>query len=336
MSSDLKKRGLGRGLAALLANTSGEAPADLAASVTADAAPPAQAAPGAAQNTPRQVPLDALAPNPHQPRGQFDADSLAELAESIRVHGIIQPLVVAPAPEQEGRYWIIAGERRWRAARLAGLDTVPVILHAGSEEITAQALTELALVENIQRDDLNAIEEALAYQSLIAGHGLTQAEVAERVGKSRSAVANAVRLLGLPAAVQEAVVEGRIAAGHARALLALPGAESMAQLLREIEEQALSVRGAEALVKQWLEAAQAAQAAAAQAEAEPLPVKAAPDAQLLAHLGQLENRFRSALGTKVNLNRNEDGSGRLVVHFYSDDDLHNIYRLIAGEEDEAS
>lgn len=325
MSSDLKKRGLGRGLAALLANTSGELPA--AAPEAAPASSPADAPGGDAP--PRQVPLDTLSPNPHQPRGHFDPDSLAELAESIRIHGIIQPLVVTPAPEQEGHYWIIAGERRWRAARLAGLLTAPVIVRAA----TPQALTELALVENIQRDNLNAIEEALAFQSLLDDYGLTQAEVAERVGKSRSAVANTLRLLGLPEAVQAAIVAGRISAGHARALLPLPDAESMAVLLQEIEERQLSVRATETLVKQWLDA-QAEALAAAQAETE-TPARRAPDPQMLAHLGHLENRFRSALGTKVNLNRNDDGSGRLVVHFYSDEDLETIYRLIAGE-DEAS
>ena len=171
----------------------------------------------------REVALDRLSPNPHQPRSQFDAASLGELADSIRVHGIIQPLVVTPARDQAGHYWIIAGERRWRAARLADLTAVPVLVR----EASPQALTELALVENIQRDDLNALEEALAYQALMNDYGLTQAEVAERVGKSRSAVANAVRLLALPEPAQQAVVAGRISAGHARALLALPDTDLM-------------------------------------------------------------------------------------------------------------
>jgi ParB family chromosome partitioning protein len=317
MSNDPKKRGLGRGLAALLANTSGEPPAGAGP----EGGQPAGQSSGSP--TPHLVDLDALAPNPHQPRGQFDVDSLAELAESIRVHGIIQPLVVTPAPGQEGRYWIIAGERRWRAARQAGLTSAPVIVRGAS----AQALTELALVENIQRDDLNAVEEARAYQALMDNYGLTQVEVAERVGKSRPAVANAVRLLGLPPAAQQAIVEGRIAAGHARALLALPDAASTAAVLDEVERGGLSVRQTEALVKRWLEE----QAAVAPADAP--PARPAPDPQLLAHLGHLEDRFRSALGTKVNLNRNDDGSGRLVVHFYSDDDLEAIYRLVAGEDE---
>lgn len=335
MSNDPKKRGLGRGLAALLANTSGEQPAHAGGSAGAGPQPAPAGADAASHSgqtasddAPRLLALDALSPNPHQPRGQFDPGSLAELAESIRVHGIIQPLVVTPVtpiPEHAGHFWIIAGERRWRAARLAGLEQVPVIVRAA----TQQALTELALVENIQRDNLNAIEEALAYQALINGYGLTQSEVAERVGKSRSAVANTLRLLGLPPMTQQALVEGRIAAGHGRALLALPDAASILTLAGEIEQRQLSVRQAETLVKQWLDA-QAAPAAEPTAES---PAKGAPDPQRLAHLGHLESRFRSALGTKVNLNRNEDGSGRLVVHFYSDEELEAIYQLIAGADE---
>ncbi len=197
---------------------------------------------------------------------------------------------------------------------------MPVLVRDASP----QALTELALVENIQRDDLNALEEAFAYHALMNDYGLTQAEVAERVGKSRSAVANSVRLLALPEAAQQAIVAGRISAGHARALLALPDTGLMLAGLDEIERRQLSVRQAEALVKQWLETPP-------QKVAEtPKPTQ---DPQLVAHITHLENQFRSALGTKVNLNRNEDGTGRLVVHFYSDDDLEAIYRLIAGTDE---
>jgi ParB family chromosome partitioning protein len=317
MSTDSKKRGLGRGLAALLGNTAGELPGDAASEAAASLQEPAEREPG--RQSAHEVPVTLLGPNPHQPRKEFDAASLDELADSIRVHGIIQPLVVTPASEQPGHYWIIAGERRWRAARLAGKERVPVIVRTAS----AQALTELALVENIQRDDLNALEEALAYQALMSDYGLTQAEVAERVGKSRSAVANAVRLLMLPEAVQAALVAQRISAGHARALLALPDNTTMLAAQEEIERRQLSVRQAEALVKEWLE----------QPPAQPETPKTQPNPQLAAHIHHLENRFRSALGTKVNLNRNEDGSGRLVVHFYSDDDLEAILHLVAGTDE---
>ncbi len=318
MSNEAKKRGLGRGLAALLANTV-EGEEGRQAAVPGEGAEAAQTAAGSREQGTQQLALEALSPNPHQPRSQFDAASLEELADSIRAHGVIQPLLVTPAPEGAGHYWIIAGERRWRAARLAALTTVPVIVRAA----TAQALTELALVENIQRDDLNALEEALAYQALISDYGLTQAEVAARVGKSRSAVANAVRLLSLPQPAQAAVAAGRISAGHARALLALSEEEAVLAALREVERRQLSVRQTEALVKQWLEAA-----------AQPQPgAQPQPDLRLLAHLGHLENRFRSVLGTKVNLSRNDDGSGRLVVHFYNDDDLAALYQQIAGEDE---
>jgi ParB family chromosome partitioning protein len=310
MANDSKKRALGRGLAALLANTSGEDPALPAAEETHPGE--RAAAPGA-----QEIALDLLSPNPHQPRKEFDAQSLQELADSIRVHGIIQPLVVTQAGDDPQRFWIVAGERRWRAARLAGLAAAPAIVRAAS----SQALTELALVENIQRADLNALEEAQAYAALMEEHGLTQAEVAERVGKSRPAVANALRLLGLPAETQAALVEGRITAGHARALLSLPDAAAMLLALDEIERRGLSVREAEALVKQWNEL---------RVQEPPAP-KAQPDPRVAAHIVHLENRFRSALGTKVQLNRNDDGSGRLVVHFFNDGDLEHLYRLIAGE-----
>ena len=177
MSTDAKKRGLGRGLAALLGESANEA------AVAAQEQAHAQSATGLdTHENARQVALDLLSPNPHQPRSQFDAESLSELADSIRVHGIIQPLVVTPAIDNPGHFWIIAGERRFRAARLAELQTVPVLVR----EASPQALTELALVENIQRDDLNALEEALAFQALMNDYGFTQAEVAERVGKSRT------------------------------------------------------------------------------------------------------------------------------------------------------
>lgn len=302
MSNDLKKRGLGRGLGALIMNTTG--------------APPAGSA-GSEGGGVRHLRIDDLSPNPHQPRTHFDAATLTELADSIRAHGIIQPLVVTAVPDQPEVYWIVAGERRWRAARLAGLAAVPAIVR----EASPQQLREWALVENVQRDDLNPLEEAAAFQALMVDFGLTQAEVAARVGKSRSAVANTVRLLNLPPEAQQAVVDGRISAGHARALLSLPAVDLMQSALADILARDLSVRQAELLVKQML-------------EAPPHPAaKPSVDPQLQAHLSHLEDRFRSALSTRVSLNRNDDGSGRLVVHFYNDDDLDAIYRLITGVDE---
>lgn len=304
MTLDTKKRGLGRGLGALITNTSGE-----------PAGAEVRAMDGA-----RTLPVAALHPNPHQPRSTFDPLTLQELADSIRAHGIIQPLVVTAAQGEPG-YWIIAGERRWRAAQQAGLPEVPVIVR----EASPQQLTEWALVENVQRDDLNPIEEATAYHALMHDYGLTQAEVAERVGKSRPAVANAVRLLQLPLPLQQAVIDGAISAGHARALLALPDASRQQAALEQIVGHELNVRQTEALVKRLLESSPPAPRSA--------PAPAPEDAQQAAYWRELENRFRASLGTKVSLDHNKEGGGRLVIHFYSDDDLAAIYRLIAGDAD---
>ena len=303
MTAESKRRGLGRGLGALIVDT---------AVTPASAEVVAQAEAGGI----RMLAIDHLAPNPHQPRAQFDAAALDELAASIRTHGIIQPIVVSGVHDKQEHFWIVAGERRWRAAQQAGLTSVPVIVR----EATPQQLMEWALVENVQRADLNAIEEAIAYQALMVEFGLTQADVAERVGKSRPAIANTVRLLALPLDVQAAVVDERITAGHARALLALPDAASMQRALDEVTKRELNVRQTELLVRRLNEPPP---------EAAPSPQ---PAPEFEAQLRHLEGRFRSALGTKVSLTRNQDGTGRLVVHFFSDDDLESIYRLIAGEE----
>jgi ParB family chromosome partitioning protein len=255
-----------------------------------------------------QIPISAITPNPMQPRTALDADALAELAASIREHGLIQPLIVT----QQGpdRYQLIAGERRWQASRMAGLDRVPVIV----KEATPQQALELALVENIQRADLNPLEEAAAYRQLVDEFGLTQEQVAERVGKSRVAVTNAIRLLRLPAEVKQALADGTIREGHARALLALPTAEAQIAALKTVITKALSVRQTEELVRRLL--------AEPPAKKEEVPVS--PEAQAL------EEEFRDSLGTKVNLYRNRKGRGRLVIHFYSEEDLQAIYDLIVG------
>jgi ParB family chromosome partitioning protein len=302
MTTEPKKRGLGRGLGALIMDT---------ALTPAGPEIVAQAEAGGMQ----MLAIDRLLPNPHQPRATFDAAALAELAASIHTHGIIQPLVVTAAPGSPGHFWLIAGERRWRAARLAGLQEVPVILR----EATPQQLMEWALVENVQRADLNALEEATAYQALMEEFGLTQAEVAARVGKSRPVIANTVRLLGLPLEAQQAVIDGVITAGHARALLGLPDAAAIRHALGEVVKRDLNVRQTEELVRRLCAP-----------PPEAAPVVVTPEVQQ--HLQHLENRFRAALGTKVSLSRNQDGAGKLIVHFYNDDDLESIYHLIAGEE----
>jgi ParB family chromosome partitioning protein len=277
-----QRRGLGKGLEALI--PAGET----SASAMVD------------------VPVAAITRNPMQPRGSLDPDAMAELAASIREHGLIQPLVVTQqGPE---RYQLIAGERRWQAARIAGLATVPVII----KEATPQQMLELALVENIQRADLNPLEEAAAYHHLVDEFGLTQEQVAERVGKSRVAVTNTMRLLRLPPQVQGAVVDGTIHEGHARALLALPTPEAQLAALRTVVARALSVRQTEELVRRL--------------KAERRESK--PKQPLSPELQALEEDFRSRLGTKVQLFRNRKGRGRLVIHFYNQEDLEALYGVI--------
>lgn len=310
MTSSLnKRRGLGRGLSALIVDT---AHADAAADEPAGI---------------QHCPIDRIRPNPHQPRDYFDADALAELAASIKTHGIIQPLVVTANPERPDHYWLIAGERRWRAAQQAALATVPVIVR----EASSQQLVEWALVENIQRADLNPLEEGAAYQTLVDEFGLTHAAVAERVGKSRSAVTNTMRLLQAPATVQQAVTAKTISAGHARSLLALEEAALIERALQEVLAQDLNVRQTEALVKAWLNPVEAEEDADEPTEERGEATEL--DSPQQAQVTYMEDRLRSTLGTRVNLNRNGNGSGRLVIHFYNDEDLDAIYRLIAGEDD---
>ena len=256
----------------------------------------------------RQVPVSAIEANPMQPRTAMDADALAELAASIEEHGLIQPLVVTQqGPE---RYQLIAGERRLQAARMAGLATVPVVI----KDASPQEVLELALVENIQRADLNPLEEAAAFQQLVEEFGLTQEQVAERVSKSRVAVTNTLRLLRLPAEVKQALAEGAIREGHARALLALPTPEAQIAALKTVTRKALSVRQTEELVRRLL--------------AEPQPPR--PKSQPNPETEALELEFRDTLGTKVDLYRNRKGRGRLVIHFYSEEELQTIYDIIVG------
>jgi len=255
----------------------------------------------------REIPIDDITPNPYQPRQRLDAESLQELAQSIIEHGLIQPLIVTYA-EEEGKYQLIAGERRWQAARLAGLSTVPAIV----KEATPRQMLELALVENVQRADLNPLEEAEAYRYLIEEFGLTQEEVARRVGKSRAAVANTIRLLRLPEEIKSALVQGLITEGHARALLALPSTELQLKAMQTIIKRGLNVRQTEELVRR------------VQEEKPPAPKPtSSPETRALAE------RFREALGTRVQLVRGKKG-GRLVIFFYSDEELQALYERLVG------
>ena len=286
------KRGLGRGLDALI-----------------------EAASTGATEGIQRVPIDAIGPNPRQPRHTLRADDLAELAASLREHGLIQPLIVTRAPlGADVAYTLIAGERRWRAARLAGLSEVPVIVR----EATPQGMLELALVENLQRADLNPLEEAAAYRALMDEFGLTQEQVAARVGKSRAAVANSVRLLHLAQPVKDALSDGQISEGHARALLGLPDEPAQVAALDLIVRRGYSVRQTEDLVRRMTAAAHAAE----EIDAEDDPWEQETRA--------LEQQLREALGTKVTLSRSRQG-GRLVVYFYSEEELQALYeRMIGG------
>ena len=255
-----------------------------------------------------EVPVSAITPNPMQPRTVIEAEALDELAASIREHGLIQPLIVTQqGPE---RYQLIAGERRWQAARAIGLATVPVIV----KEATTQQLLELALVENVQRADLNPLEEATAFRQLVDEFGLTQEQVADRVGKSRVAVTNTIRLLKLPAEVKQALTDSTIDEGHARALLSLPTAEAQVAALKTVVQKDLSVRQTEELVRRL--------------QAEPPPQKEAK--KVSPEVQALEEEFRDMLGTKVDLYRNRKGRGRVVIHFYSEEELQTIYDIISG------
>jgi len=277
-----KKRGLGKGLGALIP---------------------------VSETGPTELPVDAIAPNPLQPRQKIAPEELEGLAASIREHGLIQPLIVSQAADAEAqRYQLIAGERRLEAAKLAGLAKVPVIIR----EATPQEMLELALVENIQRADLNPLEQATAYRHLMDDFGLTQEQVAERVGKSRVSVANSVRLLRLPNEIKSSLAQGQITEGHARAMLALDELDSQREVWKAILKRGLNVRQTEETVRRLV--------------AGPKPKH--PDQPPSPETRALEDRFREALSTKVQLFRSKRG-GRLIIHFYSEEELQALYDLMA-------
>lgn len=248
-----------------------------------------------------QIPIDLIQRNPRQPREKFDIEELENLAASIREHGVIQPLVVSPG--KGGIYTLIAGERRLQAARNAGLQTVPVVIR----QATDQQLLELALIENIQRADLNAIEEAEAYQHLAKEFKLSHETIAERVGKSRVAVTNTLRLLDASAAVKQALVDGRITEGHARALLALSSAKAQEELLKKVIELDFSVRTTEMMARKY----------AGQKPATKRRSGASAD------VTDLERRLRASLGTKVTLKHGKKG-GTVTIYYYSDEELDSL------------
>jgi ParB family chromosome partitioning protein len=284
----MTRKALGKGLSALLPEPE-----------PAPVAPPPPPAPGSAEPT-REVAIDRLEPNPVQPRAVMGEARLQELADSIRESGIVQPIVVRP---HGGRFQIIAGERRWRAAQRAGLAKVPVAVR----EVPDDRLLELAIVENVQREELTPIEEAAAYQKLQDDLGLTQEQVAQKVGRDRATVANTMRLLRLPRELRDLVGDGRLSAGHGRALLALDTAEDQIALGREAARKGLSVREVEARV--------------AHLRAPRPTVRKPVDANTRA----AEEKLRAALGTRVQIARQRGGKGLLKIQFGSEAELSRLY-----------
>lgn len=298
-----KKKGLGRGLGALIPT---ESPA------TVDKDTPSKtksAAVAEAKSGLRVVKVATISPNPKQPRSTFDQNKLEELSASIIEHGLIQPLIVSEY--KKGNYHLIAGERRWRASQLAGLEEVPVVVREASD----QQMLELAIIENVQRDDLNAVEEAVAYRQLMDEFNLTQLEVSKKMGKARSTVANLVRLLELPPNVQQAVVDGVITGRHARELLRLESKEDVAAVLGSIINLDLNVRQTVSLIEQTLAGK-----------------KNAPKVKgrLSAELNTVQDKFRQHLGMKVDIAGN-DKKGKIVIHYDSGEDLNTVYDYFVKE-----
>jgi ParB family chromosome partitioning protein len=287
------RRALGRGLGALLPTRAPVA-----------AAPTPALNPGEAN----RIAIDLIDPNPMQPRRVFQADALRELADSIRQHGIIQPLVVrAHGP----RYQLVAGERRWRAARLAGMNQVPVVI----QEIPDDQLLEITLIENIQREDLNPIEFAMALERMGRELNLNQDEIGGRTGKDRSTIANAIRLLQLPPDIQQLVAERRLSAGHARCLLTIPDEEMQRKLAEKVVAQGLSVRQVERMTKRLTEARDPGS-----------DIEDALDPNVKAAIAEMER----ALGTKVRIVEKNEKRGRIEIDYYSPEDLDRIYGVIVG------
>jgi ParB family chromosome partitioning protein len=306
------KRGLGRGLDALLG------PGAPPPAVSAETTP---GTPGSLpQSGVRELDIDLIAPNPEQPRTHFEPEKLRELADSIREHGIIQPLVVGREPG--GGYRLIAGERRLQAARLAGLQMVPVVFR----DAESGHLLELALIENIQRADLNPIEEALAYRRLTNEYGMTQEEAARRVGKSRAAIANAMRLLSLEPEIRRSLVSGELSEGHARALLGVPEGRTRLAAWQEVLRRKLSVRETEAFIRRLLAGNDGTEADGVPPPKAAPPLRAGP-------LKDIETNLRRALSTRVTVSPEKDGA-RIVIDCYSREEFEHVVARLLGDREE--
>lgn len=254
------------------------------------------------------IKLSKIEPNSEQPRKDFNEEQLQELADSIKKYGVLQPLLVQ---KKDSNYVIVAGERRWRAAKLAGLKEVPVVIR----EYSPQQAMEIALIENVQREDLNPIEEALAYQRLMQEFQLKQEEIAERVSKNRTTITNSMRLLNLTLEVRQMLIENRISSGHARALLGVESPELQLELAKKIEQERLSVREVEKAVKLLGK--------------DKKEKKKKPDDEALELIFRdLEERMKTAMGTKVNISRKDKNKGRIEIEYYSESELERIVELI--------
>ncbi|HXS94727.1 MAG TPA: ParB/RepB/Spo0J family partition protein [Candidatus Limnocylindrales bacterium] len=296
---DTTRRALGKGLGALLPTRT-----------TTVAAPTAAQPPAGNPATPTTIPIDAIDANPLQPRRVFQNERLAELAQSIRANGIIQPIVVRRAGD---RYQLVAGERRWRAAKLAELSEVPVAV----QDISDDRLLEVTLIENIQREDLNPIETAIAFDRLGKELNLSAEEIGNRTGKDRSTIANLLRLLNLPADLQQLVGERRLSAGHARCLLSLPTAELQREVAEKAVAQGWSVRQVERTTQKMIE------------DRKPKHVNEVDtDPNVKAAVAEMER----VLGTKVRIVEKAKQKGKIEIEYYSSDDLDRIYAAIVGEE----
>ncbi len=310
-----RKTGLGRGLSALIPDNQQNEENQPTSRIQTDQQ-------GTPDSNILEIATDDIKPNPNQPRTHFNEQDIEQLARSIKEHGILQPLLVSD--KENGTYQLIAGERRWRAAKIANLEKVPALVR----ETNPQEILELALIENIQRADLSALEEAAAYQKLANDFQLTQQEIADRVGKSRTTITNTLRLLELPDKIQKSLDNNEITEGHARALLGLSNAEDMIQNLEVILSRNLNVRQTENIVKNQRLGNES------HTEIENTPIKS-DDNKLEINLPDSRHisvTLQRLFGTKVTVQRANDGSGTLTIHFYSEEEYEGILSRLIEEE----
>lgn len=301
MSQINKKQGLGKGIRALLDTIDEEL------KTTSEGVPAVSGQQQQANNMTR-IPVDQIEVNPKQPRHDFDPQALNELADSIRLHDIIQPVTIVKVGQN--RYQLISGERRWRASKMAGLKDIPAYVRTADD----QEMLEMALLENLQRENLNAIEIGLSYKRLMDECDLTQEQVADRMKKERSTVANYIRLLKLPPDIQKAVRDGNISMGHARSIIGLEQVDKQLYVFREITQKGLSVRQTEALVKDMMAGKEKTASA----------TKAIGGAKLPPAYKRIEDNIASHFSTKVKMDRKKNGRGTITIEFYNDEDLERI------------